>query len=185
MKRCALLMSLAWLPMVPALAALSAPDPTAQLDFWVGDWVCTWKGGEGTNTVTKVLDGKVIQEQFDGGESMPLEGISHSVWVPSEKLWKQTWVDNQGSYLEFTGGMRGDQFILWRVALFPENHSMEGTPFMQRMVFSEIKENSFVWTWESSRNFGGDWNVLWQINYQRKGTQPEGDEPVEGTPEEL
>lgn len=40
--------------------------PGKQLDFWIGTWDLTWKGGRGTNVVNKVLDDRVIQENFTG-----------------------------------------------------------------------------------------------------------------------
>ena len=43
-----------------------ASPPHRQFDFWVGDWDCSWDGGNGTNKVTAELDGMVILERFDG-----------------------------------------------------------------------------------------------------------------------
>ena len=48
-----------------------------QFDFWVGEWNVTWPGpktGEishGTNTVTRILDGCVVQENSPVGTRRP------------------------------------------------------------------------------------------------------------------
>jgi hypothetical protein len=43
-----------------------------QFDFWIGEWELTWaENGRGRNVITKILDGKVVQEQFT---SLPSTG---------------------------------------------------------------------------------------------------------------
>ena len=43
-----------------------------QFDFWVGEWDATWPGqngsksGHGTNSIMRILDGCVVQENFSG-----------------------------------------------------------------------------------------------------------------------
>jgi len=42
-------------------------SPEKQLDFWLGEWDVSWgEGQHGTNHIQRVLDGLVIQEDFDG-----------------------------------------------------------------------------------------------------------------------
>jgi len=93
-----------------------------QLDFWVGEWELTWpentfsKAGRGTNNVQRTLDGCVVQESFSDGESMPLRGLSVSTYDARAGKWKQTWVDNQGGYLDFVGEFKDGRMILGREA---------------------------------------------------------------------
>ncbi|GAB4426280.1 MAG: hypothetical protein Kow002_15620 [Anaerolineales bacterium] len=134
--------------------------PENQFDFWLGEWACTWgEDGRATNRIARVLDGKVIQENFEGGG---LLGISHSVWDAERGLWCQTWVDNNGSYLDFTGSFRDGQMILSRDAV------VQGQACKQRMVWYNITENEFDWNWERSDDGGKTWEVKWQIKYRRK-----------------
>ncbi len=91
-------------------------DPKAsEFDFWLGEWTAEWgEDGHGTNVITKALGGCVVLENFtdlDAGRQ-PLVGMSVSTYVPRESCWKQTWVDNQGGYLDFKGGMTDDGMIL-------------------------------------------------------------------------
>src|SRR5437868_5595914 len=90
-----------------------------QFDFWVGEWKLTWPGekGEpqhGTNSIRRVLDGCVVEENFSGGTAMPLRGRSVSTFDARAGKWKQTWVDNEGGYLDFVGEFKNGMMILGR-----------------------------------------------------------------------
>lgn len=150
-----------------------APNPCTtveqkQFDFWVGDWNLTWPTqdgafGHGTNNIHRILDGCVVQENFSGEESMPLRGTSVSIFDARSGKWKQTWVDNEGGYLDFTGEFRMQQMILSRSFAKPD-----GTTVQQRMVWKNITSDQFDWSWESSTDGGKTWKVLWPIHYKRK-----------------
>jgi hypothetical protein len=142
-------------------------DPNAnQFDFWLGEWQATWKdstqaSGEAhaTNNISKILGGCVIFEQFN---SPALMGKSHSVYNIRTGKWHQTWVDNQGAYLDFIGEWEGDKMILSRSV------EIKGKKVMQRMVWHNISPEAFDWNWEGSKDTGKTWNVNWQIRYTRK-----------------
>lgn len=123
-----------------------------QFDFWLGTWDLTWKlnekTGTGTNTITKKLNQCVIQENFNGTPSMPLIGMSVSTYNRQKKKWQQTWVDNNGSYLDFVGEFKDDKMILSRQA------ERQGKKIHQRMVFSSIQKDNLDWSWESSEDNG-------------------------------
>ena len=131
-----------------------------QFDFWLGDWDLTWQGGSGTNSITAPLGDCVIQESFSGdmGNGNVFSGMSVSTYDPKSDQWKQTWVDNAGSYLVFTGGMDGDRMIL--------RGGNEQT--QTRMIFDDIKEDSLLWHWEASTDGGKTWQSRWIINYKRR-----------------
>ena len=134
--------------------------PETQFDFWLGEWSLHWgEDGAGKNRVERILDGKVIQENFTGPD---LAGISVSVYDASRGLWCQTWVDNNGSYLDFTGGFDDGKMILTRDAI------VRGEKCKQRMLWFEINADKFEWNWERSDDGGQTWRVLWNIHYTRK-----------------
>jgi hypothetical protein len=136
----------------------------SELDFWLGDWAVSWDGGAGTNRLERILGGHVIHEQFVGvssDDASTLRGQSWSVFEPARKLWRQTWVDDQGGYFDLVGGRVDDSFAFARDA--PER----GEQARQRMVFREIEADRFRWTWELSVNGGGTWEVCWEIAYRR------------------
>ena len=129
-------------------------------DFWLGEWKLTWgEEGHGTNRIESILNGAVIQENFEGEG---LIGMSVSVFSKEDSRWHQTWVDGSGSYLDFIGEFIGEKMILSR------NGILEGNPVKQRMVWYEITTNNFQWNWERSDDEGSSWRVVWKIQYQRK-----------------
>ena len=135
-------------------------QPETQFDFWLGEWDVRWsEDGSGSNRVERILDGKVIQESF---ASTDLHGISVSSYDHERKLWCQTWVDNSGSYLDFTGQFEDGKMILNRDAI------VKGKACKQRMVWHDIEENRFEWDWERSDDNGRTWRTLWEIHYTRK-----------------
>ena len=155
-------------PLVAAPHPCSEPEQK-QLEFWVGDWDLAWPGqnggeaGHGTNSIKRVMDGCVVQENFSGEKSMPLRGTSVSLFDARSGKWKQTWVDNEGSYLDFTGEFKDGQMVLSREFTKPD-----GSQVQQRMVFKNITPNELDWSWESSLDGGKTWQVVWPIHYKRK-----------------
>ena len=141
-----------------------------QMDFWVGFWDLTWTAPDGTvstgkNSITKMPYGDcVITERFDGGDTIPLDGMSVSMYSKPHKVWRQTWVDNQGGYFALTGGPQKDgRFILMMDRL-------DKKAPLSRMVFEDIEENSLVWRWQSKAPDAPEdspWRDLWVINYER------------------
>ncbi|RMF56524.1 MAG: DUF1579 domain-containing protein [Calditrichaeota bacterium] len=143
-----------------------------QFDFWVGRWDLTWpaeqmggeKGqlGHGSNTVTKILDDCIVQEQFRFPAGN-FNGTSVSVYNLRTKRWQQTWVDNQGGYLLFTGGFKDGKMEL-RTPTYQRN----GKTIVSRMVFRNIAKDSFDWDWQRSSDGGNTWQDVWNIHYRRK-----------------
>ena len=135
-------------------------NPENQFDFWLGEWEVTWgEDGKGENHILRIMDDKIIQENFSAPE---LIGMSVSSYDAERKLWCQTWVDNNGSYLDFTGGFENEKMILSRDAI------VRGQACKQRMVWFNIEANQFDWNWERSDDGGQSWRALWQIKYTRK-----------------
>lgn len=143
----------------------SAPE-ASQFDFWIGDWDLTWTdkdGAEqrGTNVISREFGGCVIRENFNA-PAMKFRGMSVSVFDVRQGKWKQTWVDDAGGYLDFTGEFRDNKMILSRLADAGEK------PFVQRMIWYNISADSLDWNWERSDDNGATWKILWKIHYSRK-----------------
>jgi hypothetical protein len=149
------------------------PDPCAaaeqkQLEFWVGEWNLTWPGAKagetahGTNSIRRILDGCVVQENFSGGDATHLRGTSVSIYEGKSGKWKQTWVDNEGGYLDFVGEFKNGQMILERETV------INSTKTLQRMVWKNITPTELDWSWEASTDGGKTWQVQWPIHYKRR-----------------
>lgn len=122
-------------------------------DFWIGSWRGTWAEGAGTNEVTKVHDGHVVLEQFSADG---FTGMSVSVFDEGRGMWRQTWVDSEGNYLDFEGTGADGEVRLERRA----------GDARQRMVWTDVAADSFEWFWQRLEP-GEDWRTLWHISYVR------------------
>lgn len=145
-------------------------EPQEYFDFWVGEWELSWtdqqgNAGSGTNTIEKILDGVVIQENFEatGGSMEGYKGKSVSVYNPARQSWHQAWVDNQGSYIDLKGSADGNK----RIFQTGKSSGPEGGVIINRMVFYDIEKDSFTWDWEASRDGGETWSLSWRIFYKR------------------
>ncbi|HUG29080.1 MAG TPA: hypothetical protein VMQ65_01000 [Candidatus Limnocylindria bacterium] len=137
-----------------------------ELDFWLGEWECTWDGGHGTNRLSRILADKVILEEFEAAPdpdgSGAMQGRSWSVFDAGRGLWRQTWVDDQGSYFDLVGDTVDGSFAFARAA--PER----GPAARQRMVFRDVEADRFRWTWEFSPDDGATWVTRWEIAYRHR-----------------
>jgi hypothetical protein len=155
------------------------PTPAAlpearQFDFWIGEWDLIskqrasptqdkWMDGKATNSIRAILDGHVVQENFDGSAlGQPFKGMSVSVYNPQLKKWQQTWVDSQGAYLDLVGEFKDGKMVLGQEMV------RNGKPVKLRMIFFNITKDRFDWNWESSRDEGKTWTILWKITYVRR-----------------
>lgn len=140
------------------------------MDFWVGDWNLQTlspdtsqesgiREGKATNSIRKILDGCVIEENF---EAPGLSGSSYSTFSKNRGFWYQTWVDNSGSYMPFIGIFEDDRKI------FRMEAERNGQKMLLQMVFYKIEENSLTWDWERSTDEGDTWKLLWRIEYSRR-----------------
>lgn len=140
---------------------------TASFDFWLGKWDATWdengKICHGTNTITRTMNDFFIHENFVvlDGANQGFVGESFSILDKKDGKWKQTWIDNTGGYLEFTGAVDGDTKIFEQSFV-----NKNGKTIYQRMRFYNIQKDSFLWDWENSTD-GIKWNLSWRINYTR------------------
>jgi len=151
----------------PKQKPCSAPE-ASQFDFWIGDWNLTWSDTlHGTNHVEKIFGNCTVHENFTDPKTNFL-GQSWSVYNANYKQWQQTWVDNQGGYIVLTGGMAGDSLILTTAErTVPASVSPSGK-IKSRMVYYNIKPDSFDWSWEASTDGGNSWKQNWLIHYKRK-----------------
>ena len=158
-------------------SAKASPCTTPQhheLDFWLGDWTAKirarktpageeWQESTASNHVSRGDNGCTIVEDFHAaGPGAPWTG--RSVSQLQHDQWRQTWVDESNSFLAFTGGKQGAEFILTGE---PKPLPDGGTRQM-RMVFSEIAKDSFRWRWEGTRDGGHTWRPQLFIDYARR-----------------
>jgi hypothetical protein len=138
------------------LQPAQAATPAELFDFWVGDWVVTWQNANGSpgqarNRVGKILDGQVVEENFEGDPAVTPRLLGRSLSVLDKAgVWHQAWADNQGGFFALTG-------------LKSVGEQLKG----QRMRFYDIQPDSFEWDWEGSSDGGKTWALIWRLHYQR------------------
>jgi hypothetical protein len=157
------------------LAGFTDPIPRQKLkdgpnafDFWVGKWDLTWKDKDGTiatgkNSIKKILKDKIVRENFEvlTGSNKGFRGKSWSVYNSATKVWRQTWVDTQGAYLDFFGDTTDGNRIFKR-----EFKNAKGQMVIQRMIFRNISDDEFDWDWQISAD-GKSWQTQWSIHYKK------------------
>ena len=165
-------------------ATEACADPRfREMDFWLGDWDVAirarqtptstqWGEARGTNHVVAPLGRCVVQEDFRAdGPGAPWAGTSVSTFVPQLGAWRQTWVDDGGSFLAFRGGPEpGGAFVL--VGEPREARDAGGAPVQMRMVFRDITHDAFVWSWERGTVGGTSWTPMMEIRYTRQRAAP-------------
>lgn len=126
------------------------------MDFWIGQWECACDGDTPRIVVSRQFEGHVLTERFQGLTPQPWSGMSISVYNPTLNLWRQTWVDESGSYWQSVGSLvNGDPSFGT-----PEPVDLDQT--YKRIVFSNITPQTIDWRWESSPD-QREWTVNWAI----------------------
>ena len=146
-----------------------------QLDFWIGQWDVTvrarqsptsesWAEAHGTQRVEAILGGCAIAEYFAAeGPQAPWAGRSYSVWQAPAGKWRQTWVDDSGNYLAFTGGLENGI-----MTLYGEPRTVDGATVQMRMVFRNVMPDSLRWEWQRSTDVWQTHTLMMTISYQRR-----------------
>ena len=140
------------------------PSPR-DFDFWLGTWNVSWGpdgDDRGRNVVTHTFGGFVVEERFDGRPGTELQGMSVTVYDQHRGLWRQTWVDDAGSYFGLEGGPAGDE-----LHLLCRTHNASAVDTVYRMRFFEIARDSLTWAWERSLDSERSFDELWRIRYDR------------------
>ncbi|MBX3280241.1 MAG: hypothetical protein KF868_19755 [Acidobacteria bacterium] len=133
-----------------------------QLDFWVGEWNVFARGKQvGANSVQKILGDCVVFENWT--DAAGRGGKSLNTFNRQKGKWQQTWMDDNGNVLEFTGEGR-DGVMAYRA----ETVGPDGAKTLHRMTFTKLSDNRVRQFWEQSGDGGKTWNVAFDGDYQRK-----------------
>jgi hypothetical protein len=134
-----------------------------ELDFWVGRWQ-VYAGGKlnGTDTVTKSLNGFAITEQWKGTEKGDT-GTSLFYYMPVEGRWKQVWVTGVGAYKEkyseaYPNGVRFSGFA----------HMPRGKIVGDRTTLTRLTNGDVRQVIEESLDGQKTWQVGFDAIYKRR-----------------
>jgi hypothetical protein len=138
-----------------------ADAPRRQFDFWLGEWQVTNSVGQraGSSRVENILDGCALSETWTGASS----GRSLSLWDPGDGRWHQTWVDNAGTVLHLSGGLVNGEMVLQG-----QRRLDDGTEVTDRITWTPHTDGTVRQRWESSRDRGMRWTVVFDGTYRRR-----------------
>jgi hypothetical protein len=148
-----------------AFSTLVAQQPAGgteeqrQFDFWLGSWEVRDRTGTllGRNRVEALLGGRVLQEHWTGSKGGA--GTSLNAYLPGKKVWRQTWVDSQGSVLDLEGGRVGASMVLASPA------GAAGPA--QRITWTPLPDGRVRQFWEQSSDGGLTWKAAFEGFYSR------------------
>ena len=135
-----------------------------QFDFWVGHWDVfrTSTGARVARShIESLYDGCAIRENW-----MPLQGSgggSLNSWLPSERKWRQTWVDSSNSYVVFEGGIEDGAMVMsgvWAGAAGP------GTTPLIRIRWTREEGGAVRQFGEQSLDQGRSWAPNFDLTYR-------------------
>ncbi len=145
-------------------------DPRARaLDFWAGEWEVLTPAGHlaGHSRVEPILDGCVLLEHWEGARGG--RGKSFNLFDRTTGQWRQTWVDSQGTQVDFTGGLEGRSMVYRSQGPGPG-----GKPQRTRMTFTPLPGGEVRQLWEASADEGRTWTVNFDGRYRPRGAAGQG-----------
>ena len=136
-----------------------------QFDFWLGEWETTANGkAAGTNKILLLQDSCIIQENWVSA-TPGYSGTSDNFYNPQDKVWHQTWVDNQGQSLLLAGSLEGRNMVLKS----EEMSDQKGNPIYHRITWTPNADGTVRQHWQSSTDGEGNWSTLFDGLYKKKG----------------
>lgn len=141
-------------------AAEKKPKPCSSkehkaFDFWLGEWKVTSKNNKtkpSSSSITKSNDGCSIHERYSTATGYT--GNSINFYDSKTKKWHQTWIDNQGQALYLNGEFKDGAMVL--------------SDGINRITWRLLKNKQANQKWETTRDQGKTWVVVFDGVYSRK-----------------
>lgn len=127
-------------------------------DFWIGEWNVTNPSGKlaGHSRIESILGGCALAEHWDGASGT--SGVSYNAYDTNAKLWRQFWVDAQGSVLQLQGGLVGEKMVL---------QSPPSAKHVDRITWTPNADGSVRQFWETSEDGGKRWASSFDGTYRK------------------
>ncbi|NNE68017.1 MAG: hypothetical protein HKN33_15755 [Pyrinomonadaceae bacterium] len=131
-----------------------------------GKWYCCWRALWGFKYT---IDGFGVQDYYlqlerDLPPTVPKKGKNSTltqlrVFLPKEKKWKVAWISNATAYGTFDAVEKEGELIM-------TPPPVKGRP-LRRIIFYDIKKDSFLWRREISEDKGKTWETRFFIKATR------------------
>lgn len=141
----------------------AAGDKHHAFDFWIGDWDVS-QGGQaaGTNNIQPILGHCVIFEQWESASGS--HGKSFNYYDPGHDHWRQIWVGDGGTFIEFTGQARDGGIFYTAETINPA----DGAVTHHKFEFTQNEDGSVRQFWATSTDAMATWTTIWDGHYERK-----------------
>ncbi len=152
-----------WLGAQVKPAKACARPESRQFDFWIGEWTVT-SGGQvvGSNTITPIMDGCVLQENWVGASGN--KGSSFNYYNPNTKKWNQYWVYQNGTPLPLlVGGYKDGKMVLTG-----RGTARDGKPVLHRITWHNNGDGTVRQHWQTSKDEGKSWSTAFDGAYTKK-----------------
>lgn len=129
-------------------------------DFWIGDWTVTQNGQfAGTNIISAILGHCVIFEQWESATGGL--GKSFNYYDPGYDHWRQIWISDSGSIIEFTGEARDGGIFYTAETVNPA----DGVVTHHKFEFTQYENGDVRQFWQTSTDAGESWSTIWDARY--------------------
>lgn len=136
-------------------------DRHRAFDFWIGEWNVTVSGQfAGTNKITPILGGCALFEEWSSAAGGG--GKSFNYFDPGYDHWRQIWIGDNGSFIEFTGKARDGGIFYTAKTINPADKSVTHHKF----EFTPNGDGSVRQFWQISPD-RGNWSTVWDGHYTR------------------
>lgn len=155
---------------VAAVAAIRATRFPCQndkrhhaFDFWIGEWNVKQNGQlAGTNSIQPILGHCVLFERWESINGSL--GKSFNYYDPGQDHWRQIWVGDTGTFIEFTGEARDGGIFYTAETVNPA----EGSVTHHKFEFTTLEDGDVRQFWQTSTDDGETWATIWDGRYTRK-----------------
>lgn len=154
------------------IAQAQAPTPPATypcqddprhhaFDFWIGDWRVTQNGEfAGTNSIKPLMGHCTLFEEWTSATGRL--GKSFNYYDPAQDHWRQIWISDSGTFIEFTGEARdGGIFYTAETTDAKTQDTID-----HRFEFTPNDDGSVRQFWQISRDKGQSWQTVWDGHYE-------------------
>lgn len=132
-------------------------------DFWIGEWNVTQNGQfAGTNSIQPILGHCTIFEQWESASGTT--GKSFNYYDPGYDHWRQIWIGDSGSIIEFTGEARDGGIFFTAETIDPA----DGSKTLHKFEFTQLDNGVVRQYWETSSDDGATWVSIWDGRYERR-----------------
>ena len=132
-------------------------------DFWIGEWDVSQSGqAAGSNNIQAILGHCAIFEQWES--STDGKGKSFNYYDPGRDHWRQIWISDSGSFIEFTGEARDGGIFYTAETINPA----DGAITHHKFEFTQNEDGSVRQFWATSSDAKKTWSTIWDGHYARR-----------------